>query len=69
MGTQSKKQSLIESVVNIIAGLLISFFIQLWIYPLLKIPVTLNQNLFITCVFFAASFIRGYIIRRIFNAI
>jgi hypothetical protein len=69
MGAQSKKHSILESVVNVITGLLISFLIQLWIYPLLNIPVTLNQNIFITLVFFAASFIRGYIIRRIFNAI
>ena len=69
MAKQSKRHSMIEAVVNVITGLLISFLIQLWIYPLLNIPVTLNQNIFITCVFFAASFIRGYIIRRIFNAI
>ena len=69
MAKQSKRHSMIEAVVNVITGLLISFLIQLWIYPLMNIPVTLNQNIFITCVFFAASFIRGYIIRRIFNAI
>jgi hypothetical protein len=69
MANQSKKHSVLESVVNVIAGLLISFLIQLWIYPLLNIAVTLNQNIFITFVFFIASFIRGYIIRRIFNAI
>jgi hypothetical protein len=69
MAMQSKKHSLIESAVNVIAGIVMSFLIQLWIYPLLKIAVTLNQNIFITCVFFAASFFRSYIIRRIFNAI
>ena len=69
MANQSKKHSVLEAVVNVIAGLLISFLIQLWIYPLLNIAVTLNQNIFITFVFFIASFIRGYIIRRIFNAI
>jgi len=67
MASQSKRNSALEAVVNVITGLLISFLIQLWIYPLLKIPVTLNQNIFITCVFFAASFIRSYVIRRIFN--
>lgn len=36
---------------------------------MLKIPVTIGQNIFITFIFFTASFVRGYIIRRIFNAI
>jgi hypothetical protein len=67
--SQKKKHSLLEVIVNVAAGLLISFLIQLWIYPLLNIPVSLKQNIFITTVFFIASFIRGYIIRRIFNQI
>ena len=69
MEKQSKKHSVIESFVNVITGLIISFLIQLWIYPLLNIEVSLNQNIFITFVFFIASFIRGYIVRRVFNAI
>jgi hypothetical protein len=67
MKRQSKKQSILETVTNVIAGLLISFVIQLIIYPILNIPVSINQNLIITFVFFVASFIRGYVIRRIFN--
>ena len=64
---QSKKHSLIESVTNVVVGLVISFLIQLIIYPALNIKVSINQNLFITMVFFLASFFRGYVIRRIFN--
>ena len=67
--SQSKKNSLLESLINVIFGLIVSFLIQLAIYPLLNIKVTLNQNIIITIVFFVASFIRGYVIRRIFNAI
>ena len=66
---QSKKHSTIESLTNTIVGLLTSFAIQLVIYPLLSIPVTLNQNIIITVVFFVVSFLRGYIIRRVFNKI
>jgi membrane protein YdbS with pleckstrin-like domain len=65
--SQSKKHSAIESITNVIVGLVISFLIQIVIYPLLGIPVTMSQNLIITLVFFVASFIRGFIIRRIFN--
>jgi hypothetical protein len=60
---------MIESITNVVFGLIVSFLIQLWIYPALNISVSLNQNIIITIVFFIASFIRGYIIRRIFNAI
>jgi uncharacterized protein YacL len=66
---QSKKHSAIESIINVIIGLLTSFLIQLVLYPLLNIPVTFSQNIIITLVFFVASFIRGYLIRRFFNKI
>lgn len=64
---QSKKQSSIESVTNIVVGLITSFLIQLFLYPVLEIPVTINQNITITLVFFVVSFLRSYGIRRYFN--
>ena len=64
---QSKKNSAIESFFNVIIGLIISFIIQLIIYPAMQIEVSINQNLIITFVFFVASFLRGYFIRRLFN--
>lgn len=64
---QNKKQSLIESIVQTMIGLATSFLIQLVIYPFLNIPVTFSQNIIITAVFFVASIIRGYFVRRIFN--
>ena len=66
---QSKRLSLIESITNTIAGLIVSFGIQILIYPFLDIEVTINQNIFITFIFFIASFLRGYLIRRIFTKI
>jgi len=65
--SQSKKQSAIESLTNIIVGLITSFLIQLVIYPVLNIPVSLGQNVIITIVFFIVSFLRGYLLRRYFN--
>ena len=64
---QTKKHSIIESISQTIIGLLTSILIQAIIYPLLNIPVTFSQNLIITAVFFIASIIRGYFVRRIFN--
>jgi len=66
---QTKKHSLLESLTNVIVGLLMSFLTQLLIYPILNIEVSLNQNIIITSVFFIISFVRGYVIRRIFNKI
>ena len=67
MKTQTKKKSLIESVTNTVVGLLTSFLIQIIIYPMLNIEVSIGQNLLITFVFFIASVLRGYLIRRFFN--
>lgn len=64
---QTKRQSAIESLTNIIVGLLTSFLIQLVIYPFLGIAVTIGENVIITIVFFVVSFVRGYLIRRFFN--
>jgi hypothetical protein len=64
---QSKKLSIIESVTQTVIGLGISFYIQIVIYPLMDIPVTIKQNIVITIVFFLASLIRGYFVRRYFN--
>ncbi|MEX0940100.1 MAG: hypothetical protein WDZ41_01970 [Candidatus Babeliales bacterium] len=67
MKKQSKKMSAVESITNVAVGLLVSFCIQLVIYPALEIEVSVNQNILITIVFFIASFVRGYLLRRFFN--
>jgi len=64
---QTKRKSLIESVIQTVLGLLTSIMIQLIIYPMMGIPVTFSQNLIITAVFFAVSIVRGYAVRRIFE--
>lgn len=64
---QTKKHSIIETISQTVIGLGSSIVIQLILYPLMDIPVTLFQNIIITIVFFIASLIRGYFIRRYFN--
>lgn len=64
---QNKKISLLEATINTISGLVVSFIIQLIIYPVMDIPVRIEQNIIITLIFTIASIIRSYIIRRIFN--
>jgi hypothetical protein len=67
MKKQTKIQSMLESISQTVIGLGVSFGIQVILYPLLKIPVTFEQNILITSVFFCASLIRQYLIRRFFN--
>ena len=64
---QTKKKSIIETFTQTLTGLIVSFIIQLVIYPALDIPVTIGQNILITLVFVIASILRGYLIRRLFN--
>ena len=66
---QSRKHSAIESITNTLAGFIVSLLIQLAIYPAMGIPVKFHQNIIITLVFTVASIFRGYLIRRLFNAI
>jgi hypothetical protein len=63
---QNRKHSLIESIVQTCVGLVISVIIQIYLYSFLNIPVTFSQNILITAVFFVASIVRGYLVRRIF---
>ena len=69
MKAQTKQQSLIESASGTIIGLVFSFIIQIIMYPILEIPVSINQSLLLTSVFFIASIVRGYFVRRLFNKI
>jgi hypothetical protein len=64
---QTKRKSLIESVIQTIIGLGTSILIQIILYPMMGIPVTFSQNLIITLVFFLVSIVRGYFVRRIFE--
>lgn len=65
--SQTKKQSVIESITQTLIGLGTSIAVQLIIYPLMGIPVSFKQNLIITAIFFVVSIIRGYLVRRFFN--
>jgi hypothetical protein len=48
-------------------GILMSFVVQLILYPIMNIPVTIGENLIITAVFFVVSVVRMYVLRRLFN--
>ena len=64
---QTKTQSLIESVVNILIGYLVALASQLVVFPLFGINIPLTDNLLIGLWFTAVSIVRGYAVRRYFN--
>ncbi len=64
---QSVKQSWIEIGVNTIVGFTLSVGIQMIIYPLMDIPVTMVENISITLIFMAVGITRSFLIRRLFN--
>lgn len=65
---QTKLESLLESIVNILIGYGIALASQIIIFPLFGIIVPLTTNLWIGAWFTLISLIRSYIIRRWFNA-
>lgn len=63
---QSKIQSLIESIVNILIGYFTALFSQLLVFPLFDINIPLSDNLLIGLYFAIISLIRSYLVRRYF---
>jgi hypothetical protein len=66
---QSKLQSLVESVVTVGSGLIVAVIIQLLIFPLYDIEITLFENIQLATIFTVSSIIRIYFIRRCFSRI
>ncbi len=64
---QTRKQSAIESVINILFGYLINFSANMLILPLFGFNISAIQNLFLGVLYTLISFIRSYVIRRYYN--
>ena len=65
--TQTRRQSLIETVVGTATGFVFSILLSIVVYPLFGHSFTLAQNAGITVIFTIASIARGYGVRRFFN--
>lgn len=64
---QSKKASLIESIVNQLVGYVVALLAQLILFPLYGIEVSISQNIQLVLWFALISTIRTYVFRRLFN--
>ena len=66
---QSKKLSLIESIVNVVSSFVIGVITQILVFPFYGLKISVMANISLTLIFSLTSFIRSYILRRIFNGI
>lgn len=67
MKQQSPRMSMIETITNVVVGLMVSYSVQLLVFPLFGIHISHGTNASITGIFFIASLVRSYTIRRVFN--
>lgn len=65
---QSRAASLIEAVINVAIGFVVSVVITAIVMPAYGHQVTFSENLQITAIFTVASIARSYAVRRWFNA-
>ncbi len=64
---QTKKQSFIESLVNVTIGFLITITSLYIIFPMLGIENHSGKNILITIYLTVLSILRNYVLRRYFN--
>ena len=66
---QSRLMSLVEALANVAVGYGIGVGIQLAVFPVFGLAVSLGQNLAIGLVFTAVSIVRSFVLRRLFEAV
>jgi len=64
---QSKIDSSLESITNILIGASIAFSAQLVWFPLIDVHLSISDHLSTVAFFTVVSYTRSYYIRRLFN--
>lgn len=65
--TQSRTMSLVETCASIAIGFVVSLVITAVVMPAYGHNISTADNLQITAIFTAASIVRSYFVRRLFN--
>ena len=65
---QTKRQSAIESLTNVLVGWLIGVILNMIVLPLFDYDVSLTDGVLISIIFTAVSVVRSYVVRRFFNS-
>lgn len=66
---QSPAMSLVEAVTNVVVGYVLAIATQIIVFPWFGIETGLAEHLTIGLAFFGVSLARGYLLRRLFEAI
>ena len=66
---QSRAMSLIEAGANVVVGYVLAIATQLAVFPLFGIEAALGEHLAIGLAFVAVSLVRGFLLRRLFEAL
>lgn len=67
--TQSRKMSLLETIISTAIGYLVAVVTQICVFPLFGINIPLQDNMAIGAIFTVVSIVREYVVRRVFNRI
>jgi hypothetical protein len=59
----------VESITNVLVGLLLAVLTQITLFPMLDLQVSVADNLLIGMIFTAISIVRSFALRRLFEAI
>ena len=66
---QSRLMSLVEAVANVVVGFVVAMVTQIVVFPWFGIETGLGEHLTIGLAFVGISLARGFLLRRLFEAI
>jgi hypothetical protein len=66
---QTRWQSFLEAVTNIVVGYVLAVVTQIIVFPLFGLDVSLGKNLLLGLAFTGVSLARSYTLRRVFNRV
>ena len=66
---QSRIMSLVEAIANVVVGYGVAVVTQVLVFPMFGLQASLADNLAIGAIFTVVSLVRGYALRRAFEAI
>lgn len=64
---QTRRQSLLESIMNVIVGFSINLVLNFTFFPLFGWHISLKQNIALGVIYTVISILRSYTLRRIYN--
>jgi hypothetical protein len=65
---QTKRESFVEAITNMLIGYSCGVLSQLLVFPLVGIYVSWSDNLLLALYFTLVSLLRNYVVRRVFDA-